>query len=275
MWNTSQSLTTPQTWLPWQTRHWGQKYIWILIVNVNSIVPIYNTHNKYIHMSSKCIAMYTSIHISIVRTDYIMLWFRLCGAVFGIGYIFGRFELHIWTLMIILLDLNGAPGELTYHAMAWYGIKWYVVLSYSVTNLSAYITIISLLIWIELHIWTMRVTYMDDECYTSGRLHVCASHVARPLTDMTKIYPHDSHLFLSPFFLFCFIVFSWYLLILSTSFRFTSLALGIIRFPQWLLTHGGPDKMAAIFQTTFSNAFSWIKMYQFRLQFHRDLYPMV
>ena len=34
------------------------------------------------------------------------------------------------------------------------------------------------------------------------------------------------------------------------------------------LTHWGRDKMAAIFQTTFSNAFSWMKMYEFRLKFH-------
>ena len=30
------------------------------------------------------------------------------------------------------------------------------------------------------------------------------------------------------------------------------------------LTHWGRDKMAAIFQTTFSNAFSWMKMHEFR-----------
>ena len=38
----------------------------------------------------------------------------------------------------------------------------------------------------------------------------------------------------------------------------------------WLrcLTHRGRDKMAAIFQKTFSNAFSWMKMYKFRLRFH-------
>ena len=30
------------------------------------------------------------------------------------------------------------------------------------------------------------------------------------------------------------------------------------------LTHGGQDKMAAIFQTTFSNALTWMKMYEFR-----------
>ena len=31
-----------------------------------------------------------------------------------------------------------------------------------------------------------------------------------------------------------------------------------------VLTHWGPVKMATIFQTTFSNAFSWMKIYQFR-----------
>ena len=35
------------------------------------------------------------------------------------------------------------------------------------------------------------------------------------------------------------------------------------------------DKMAAIFQTTFWNAFSWMKMYQFRLRFHWSLFPRV
>ena len=34
----------------------------------------------------------------------------------------------------------------------------------------------------------------------------------------------------------------------------------------------GRDKMATIFQTTFSNAFSWMKIYQFRLRFHWGLF---
>ena len=34
------------------------------------------------------------------------------------------------------------------------------------------------------------------------------------------------------------------------------------------LTHWGRDKMAAIFQTTFSNAFYWMKLFKFRLRFH-------
>ena len=33
--------------------------------------------------------------------------------------------------------------------------------------------------------------------------------------------------------------------------------------------------MAATFQTTFSNAFSWMKMYEFRLRFHWILFPWV
>ena len=34
------------------------------------------------------------------------------------------------------------------------------------------------------------------------------------------------------------------------------------------LTHWGRDKMAAVFQTVFSNRFSWMKIYEFRLKFH-------
>ena len=41
------------------------------------------------------------------------------------------------------------------------------------------------------------------------------------------------------------------------------------------LTHWGRDKMAAIFQTTFSNAFSWMKMFKLRLRFHWSLFPRV
>ena len=37
------------------------------------------------------------------------------------------------------------------------------------------------------------------------------------------------------------------------------------------LTHWGRDKMTAISQTTFSNAFPWLEMYEFRLKFHWSL----
>ena len=41
------------------------------------------------------------------------------------------------------------------------------------------------------------------------------------------------------------------------------------------LTHWGRDKMAAIFQTTCSNAFSWMKMYELWLRFHWSLFPRI
>ena len=39
--------------------------------------------------------------------------------------------------------------------------------------------------------------------------------------------------------------------------------------------HWGRDKMPAIFQTTFSNTFSWMKMYEFWLKFHWSLFLRV
>ena len=44
---------------------------------------------------------------------------------------------------------------------------------------------------------------------------------------------------------------------------------------QWTLAHWGWDKMDAISQTTFSNAFSWKKNFEFRLKFHWRLFSHV
>ena len=41
-----------------------------------------------------------------------------------------------------------------------------------------------------------------------------------------------------------------------------------------VLTHWGQDKMDAIYQTVYSNAFSWKKMYGFRLRLHWSLFLM-
>ena len=41
------------------------------------------------------------------------------------------------------------------------------------------------------------------------------------------------------------------------------------------VAHWGRDKMAALFQTTFSNAFWWMKIYEFRLRFHWSLFLRV
>ena len=38
------------------------------------------------------------------------------------------------------------------------------------------------------------------------------------------------------------------------------------------LTHWGPDKMAAIFRTTFSSGFPCMEMYELRLKFHWSLF---
>ena len=41
------------------------------------------------------------------------------------------------------------------------------------------------------------------------------------------------------------------------------------------LTHWGSDKMAAKLRTTILNAFSWMKIYELRLRFHRSLFPRI
>ena len=41
------------------------------------------------------------------------------------------------------------------------------------------------------------------------------------------------------------------------------------------LTHWGRDKVDAISQTTFSSAFSWMKMFELRLKFHWSLFLRV
>ena len=52
-----------------------------------------------------------------------------------------------------------------------------------------------------------------------------------------------------------------------------------VGFPNWVhwafLTHWGGDKMAAIFEITIWNAFSWMKMYEFQLIFHWSLFLRV
>ena len=43
----------------------------------------------------------------------------------------------------------------------------------------------------------------------------------------------------------------------------------------YVLTHWSRDKMAAISQTTFSSAFSWMKMFDFWRKFHWTLFLKV
>ena len=48
-----------------------------------------------------------------------------------------------------------------------------------------------------------------------------------------------------------------------------------LQFPVSPFTHWGREKMDAISQTTLSIAFSWMKMLEFRLNFHWSLFPRV
>ena len=45
--------------------------------------------------------------------------------------------------------------------------------------------------------------------------------------------------------------------------------------PSYSLTYWGRDKMAAIFQTTFPNAFFLNEMYEFRIRFHWNMFLRV
>ena len=50
---------------------------------------------------------------------------------------------------------------------------------------------------------------------------------------------------------------------------------GVIHRSPAFLSRWGWGKMATIFQTTYSNGFSWMKMYEFWLKFHRTLFLRV
>ena len=55
--------------------------------------------------------------------------------------------------------------------------------------------------------------------------------------------------------------------------HFLSVVKRLHKFP--MLTHWGLDNIEAVSQTTFSKAFSWMKMIEFRLRFHWSLFPRV
>ena len=76
-------------------------------------------------------------------------------------------------------------------------------------------------------------------------------------------------------------VLRWFITTASFINHFES---GFLRFPGYYgmqsvtweaLTHWGRDKMAAISQTMFSNVFSWMEIYEFRLKFHWSLFLRV
>ena len=67
----------------------------------------------------------------------------------------------------------------------------------------------------------------------------------------------------------------WHHAITWTSIDFSEMGSSVIHqraVSQEMLTHWGRDKIDAISQTPFSNAFSWMKMNEFRLAFHWSLF---
>ena len=71
----------------------------------------------------------------------------------------------------------------------------------------------------------------------------------------------------------------YYLLLNFTSLKQPMFISGSVTYgmerDRWFLTHWGRDKMADIFQMTFSHAFSWMKMYELSLKFQWSLFLRV
>ena len=88
-----------------------------------------------------------------------------------------------------------------------------------------------------------RHWYLHKQCYQDKKKKHLAWMICSNILDGCKLWVHFSH----------------------SAFRFTKTK----------LTHWGRDKMAAIFQKTFSNAFSWMKMYEFHLRFDWSLFLRV
>ena len=69
-----------------------------------------------------------------------------------------------------------------------------------------------------------------------------------------------------------------YAFLISAALIFWQTCYAPVRHPVLIsddLIHWDRDKMADIFQTTFSNVFSWMKMYEFLLRFHWSLFLRV
>ena len=78
----------------------------------------------------------------------------------------------------------------------------------------------------------------------------------------------------SHYLILCYLIFNKIPGKTSTHFSVTDPA-GTKPFPEQMLTHWVRETMAAIFQTTFSTAFSWMKTFESRLIFYWILFLMV
>ena len=93
---------------------------------------------------------------------------------------------------------------------------------------------------------------------------ICRTHTQQIDVTEQKWFKH-----IMPLFLLCFVT-----LCLQTCCICCHI-IDLLIFVIAVLTHWGRDKMADIFQTTFSNAFSCLKMYEFGLKFYWNFFAKV
>ena len=107
---------------------------------------------------------------------------------------------------------------------------------------------------------TLQATSCSESvtgCYKRGHLvwNYCLYYMIGLTTKLFNVYVSDNH---------------------TTHIYFLTNELNnVVSLTSALLPHWGRDKMANIFLTTFSNAFSWMEMYQFRFRFHWNLFLQI
>ena len=128
-------------------------------------------------------------------------------------------------------------------------------------------------IWVTLkslkNLWAINVTCRRFSCFHDVIL-ISVLNIQRSRVDFIEIFVSKWPLWLNKWFLERFN----YVLRLFLCFQKHCLPeLGMP--PPMFKTHSNRDKMAVIYLTTFSNQFSWMKMYKFWLRFHWSFFPRV
>ena len=127
---------------------------------------------------------------------------------------------------------------------------------------------------------TLTLNTHEIDWYLFHQYHFSIILVCHDFKDKVKFYSNQQVNMSSSFLLYLFSLHFW---------RFTVPDAVCLASADWwennhswleflagaMLTHWGRNKMAAIFQTTFSNAFYWMKMYEFLLRFHWSLFQRV
>ena len=110
-------------------------------------------------------------------------------------------------------------------------------------------------IYIYIYIYICPVTHAHTNIYSTGPLKVIPNHAIM----MTLWQENASGLLWFP----------------SQRVNVVGLWCFLCFIMDKLVTHCGRDKMDAISQTTFSNAFSWMKIFEFLFKFHWSLFLRV